>query len=264
MIIGVVAIRPVKEKDLTALKLSGVSTIKISLEDYPPATNLDTHYQIVAQPDPVNDYIDYIYDRLCSAYEDGARHFDLHRFPNVENNGFGWAWRDGAEFASWWVELRSKLGVWFPEAKWGYPALKAGGGVGRLRGDSEAFLRASEGAVEACDYISDLYSWSSSADCLDDYNTCLWRMSDRLRYDKPLMVEYMNPSAVIKKSVKAKQYTNFLSRCQSLGIAGAYCHILSSDVERDKWLTWRGESTGKPNVIPKKIGEWVRTHSSDS
>ena len=42
-------------------------------------------------------------------YDAGVQHIELHNEPNLEIEGMWSAWKDGSEFAQWWLRVRDAL-----------------------------------------------------------------------------------------------------------------------------------------------------------
>lgn len=83
--------------------------------------------------------------------------------PNIANEGWGIAWKDGAEFANWWLAVAAAYRQLFPGAKLGFPAMSPGGDVPGIRMNEAAFVTSATGAIQAADWIGVHYYWADSS-----------------------------------------------------------------------------------------------------
>jgi hypothetical protein len=87
-------------------------------------------------------------------YRLGVRDFELVTFPNEIRGGFGRLWRDGEGFAEWLAAVTRRLRDIFPEARFGYPCLAAGGDVIGRQMNAAEFLEQSSGVAAEADWIA--------------------------------------------------------------------------------------------------------------
>ena len=87
-------------------------------------------------------------------YRLGIRDFDLAAYPNEYRGGFGRLWRDGAGFGEWLAGVIRRLRDIFPEARFGYPCLAAGGDVIGRQLNAAAFLEQSSAVAVEADWIA--------------------------------------------------------------------------------------------------------------
>lgn len=104
--------------------------------------------------------VDYI-QRYQAAW-DQPLHIALHNEPNLVNEGLGSRWKDGKEFALWFVAQYTRLKQINPQWKIGFPALSPGGDVPGLRRAYSTFLAEAKMAVQRADWIGVHYYWTKS------------------------------------------------------------------------------------------------------
>ena len=138
---------------------------------------------------------------------------ELHNEPNISYEGLHSSWRDGAEFASWWLRLLRLYRYAFPDHKFIFPGLSPGIDADGLRQDHVRFLEASRAAIEEADglgvhiYWSAYYSMERALGLLDD-------MVNRFQ-DKPIWVtEASNNKNGTSDQNKAFEYLNFWKELQ--------------------------------------------------
>jgi hypothetical protein len=86
-------------------------------------------------------------------YRLGVYDFDPAPFPNEYGGGFGRLWRDGSAFGEWLTTVFERLREVFPQARFGYPVLAAGGDVTGRQQDATSFFAQSAAAAESADWI---------------------------------------------------------------------------------------------------------------
>lgn len=85
----------------------------------------------------------------------------IHNEVNLVQEGWTKAWRDGAEFATWWQTVAAAYRQSFPGAKMGFPAMSPGGDVPNIRLNEPAFIQQAAAAVQAADWIGVHYYWAN-------------------------------------------------------------------------------------------------------
>ncbi len=86
-------------------------------------------------------------------YRLGLRDFEVAAFPNEHRGGYGWLWEDGASFGDWLAGVVRRLREVFPEARFGYPCLAAGGDVTGRQQNAATFLDQSTAGLGEADWI---------------------------------------------------------------------------------------------------------------
>ncbi len=122
--------------------------------------------------------------------------------PNIANEGWGIAWRDGADFANWWLAVAAAYRQFFPGAKLGFPAMSPGGDVPGIRMNEAAFVTGAMGAVQAADWIGVHYYWADPSG--QDINPPLaqWRAWFG---NKPIIGTEVGPADAVQVSPGAVQ-----------------------------------------------------------
>lgn len=83
----------------------------------------------------------------------------VHNEPNITPEGWGIAWRNGTEFAQWYLGVAAAYRGLFPGAKIGFPALSPGVGVPGLRYAEPQFTVECSSAIQDADWIGVHYYW---------------------------------------------------------------------------------------------------------
>jgi hypothetical protein len=83
----------------------------------------------------------------------------IHNEPNLVREGWTTAWRDGQEFAAWWIAVANAYRQAFPGAKMGFPAMSPGGDVPGIRMNEPMFVAGANAAVQDCDWVGIHYYW---------------------------------------------------------------------------------------------------------
>lgn len=168
---------------------------------------------------------------MAVMYGAGVRYFELVPNANLESEGWGRSWPDGAGFAVWHTEVADRLRERFPEAKLGYPGLSPGDAVtGRRQSDLD-FLETSQSAVVQADWIGVNCFWTDVAG-MDGLRQGRLYDEYRLRFPEKLQIitEFGNPSSAIDDAAKASQYLAYYARLREQpGIAAALCYALGAN-----------------------------------
>jgi hypothetical protein len=122
--------------------------------------------------------------------------------PNIANEGWGIAWRDGEEFANWWLAVAAAYRQFFPGVKLGFPAMSPGGDVPGIRMNEAAFVAGATGAIQAADWIGVHYYWADPGG--QDINPPLaqWRAQFG---NKPIVGTEVGPADAVQVSPGAVQ-----------------------------------------------------------
>ncbi|MBP7690544.1 MAG: hypothetical protein KA764_01430 [Anaerolineales bacterium] len=192
--------------------------------------------------------------RLYDA-DPAVRYIEIHNEPNLRLEGWGGSWRDGREFADWFLAVRELYQARFPDAKLGFPglspgpALEAGG-----RADSEQFLGEASAAASAADWIGVHAYWVNEREITDDRDGFGFTRY-RQRFPEALLfiTEFGNPQQ--PKPMVAQQYARYygaLRRYPGLGAAFAYVVSTSNAEESPRWA-WRDEA-GQDSGLAAVVG----------
>lgn len=138
---------------------------------------------------------------------------ELHNEPNLRDEGMGTAWRNGAEFNAWFLELLPLYRQAIPGMRFLYPGLSPGASVSDIKRDHIEFIEASRDAVKTADglgvhvYWSSVYPLAAALNVLDDYIT-------RFRFKPIWVTEASNNKAGTPIPQKAAQYLQFWQELQ--------------------------------------------------
>lgn len=135
---------------------------------------------------------------------------ELHNEPNLVPEGMASTWKDGAEFAQWWLRLLDLYRKELPGMRFLYPGLSPGASVRNLKMDHVEFLEASRDAVKAADglgvhiYWSHVYAMETALGVLDDFIS-------RFREEPIWVTEASNNKAGTSPARKGMEYITFWS-----------------------------------------------------
>ncbi len=152
---------------------------------------------------------------------------ELHNEPNLVAEGLTHSWRDGATFATWFLDVLNRYRKALPNAKFIYPGLSPGTTVTGKKIDHIQFLETSREAVTAADglgvhlYWSYVYPMRRSLEVLDDYisrfrNTPIW------------ITEASNNKGETPAAQKAAEYLLFWHNLQSRPIVQGVTYFVAS------------------------------------
>lgn len=192
--------------------------------------------------------------RLYDA-DPAIRYIELHNEPNLQLEGWGTSWADGAGFAAWFNAVADLYRARFPEAKLGFPGLSPGpANAAAGRADSERFLLEAADAARQADWIGVHAYWVNERE-LGDERDGFGFTRYRQHFPESLLfvTEFGNPQQ--PKPVVAEQYARYygaLRRFPGLGAAFAYVVSTSDAVESARWA-WRDEA-GRDAGIAAVVG----------
>ena len=190
---------------------------------------------------------------LVRFYEQGVRYFEVHSEPNLTVQGYGTSWRDGREFAQWFLEVVGLLRPRFPEARFGWPGLSPGPSVSGVRFSHDAFLEGAAGAISHADWIGCHCYWDSDAAMFARDKGMIWQHYLDEWPDKLLLItEFSNPASNISPQVKGNQYVqyyNYLRRQAGVGAAFAFAVSAAQHYEAEAWRSEAGRPTSIVTAI---------------
>ncbi|HZY42786.1 MAG TPA: C39 family peptidase, partial [Anaerolineae bacterium] len=136
------------------------------------------------------DFVNFVSNGFEACYEAGVRYFELHNEPNLDIEGNGWNWNDGAGFGTWLSQVIALLRQRHPDLKLGYPGLSPNDAM-------RSFIDGSAGAIAQCDWIGAHSYWQSPDQppwpMNGDNSGMRWRTFRTLFPDKLLMItEFSN------------------------------------------------------------------------
>jgi lysozyme len=177
-------------------------------------------------------FVNRVLTKAVSFYERGIRYMEVHNEPNLTIEGQGKNWRNGTEFAYWFLEVEQRLREAMPEVLIGFPGLSPGPSFDK-RYEGYQFYHEAEAAVNASDWIGCHCYWTHDDDDVAA-RTGGMRSRDGGEYYKRLdtkgkqllITEFSNPSAQVSKAEKAQQYTRYYKLLD--GVHSAYCFVSSA------------------------------------
>ena len=208
----------------------------------------------VAEKLSAESFMAMIEKNLGRLYRLGVRWFEVGASPNLQFDGWGRYWSNGAQFSRWFLDVCAKIREAFPDAKLGFPGLAP---VDPISGQREHALRFLEQAGEsllAADWIGVNCYWTDLGGMDDLHAGRLYEEYRLLIPQKLLLItEFGNPAAEVTPEEKARQYLDFYrSLRERAGIGAAFAVALSA-VSGFSHLTWR--PTEGSGIIPQLIGK---------
>ena len=194
--------------------------------------------------------------------KEGVRHFELGSVPNLQLGGWNRAWRDGAEFAAWWLESAASIRAEHPEARLGFPALDPGEWLEGWRASALQFLEEAGAAADAADWIGAHAYWDSR-ESLEDPRGGRWyeHVIERFPGKRLVITAFANPAPDVSPQAKAAQYLDFLKiLAEEPAVGAALCSCLSAASGFES-VVWRSEA-GEDRGIADRIGERRRTRGT--
>ena len=79
--------------------------------------------------------------------------------PNLYQEGAGFWWKNGTEFAYWFARIAVEYRKRYPGCKIGFPAMSPGEGVTNVRLDEAKFVTEASQAIRICDWVGVHYYW---------------------------------------------------------------------------------------------------------
>ncbi len=84
----------------------------------------------------------------------------VHNEPNLVKEGWTTAWRNGTDFATWYLAVLAAYRQAFAGAKIGFPAMSPGADVPGIRMNEAAFTTMAAAAIRESDWIGVHYYWA--------------------------------------------------------------------------------------------------------
>ncbi|TFH35583.1 MAG: hypothetical protein E4G99_06960 [Anaerolineales bacterium] len=186
-----------------------------------------------ADPTTPEQFYGLVHQDVSRLSKKGVMHFEIGTNPNVQQYGFGRSWKDGAAFASWFLEIIKKLRADNENAQFGFPGLSPGEDIPGWQSNHTRFLSEAEPAIAGSDWVGIHAYW---VDAFGMHASMGGRIYDSYRHrfpDKVLFItEFNNPSTRLSSKQRAVQYHEYL---QMLGdeeeIEAAFMYALSADNE---------------------------------
>jgi hypothetical protein len=182
-------------------------------------------------------------------YSLGIRHFEIHRNPNLEAEGWARSWANGREFGEWFVQVAKSLRGLFPDAQLGFPGLSPGAPVIGKRAEAMLFLEQSEGSALAADWIGVNCYWTDIHGLSSLQEGRLYEEYLLQFPGKTLMIsEFANPAPQLKDNLRAQQYLDYWRSLRGRHeIRAAFSFALSS-AEGFGNFVWRGEGKSQSRL----------------
>ncbi len=195
--------------------------------------------QLSGEPLSTAEFLEQVEPQFSNLYRAGVHFFELVPNANLESEGWGRSWANGAEFAAWYGELYERLKQRFPEARLGFPGLSPGEAVAGHRQLNLDFLEGGQAAAMQSDWLGVNCYWTEVAG-MDRLREGRLYEEYRLRFPEKLLfiTEFGNPSPSTDRRTKASQYVAFLSRIRESHAIGAAFGFTLSASSGFEALTW--------------------------
>ena len=213
----------------------------------------------------VNKFIEAVSPDIAPLIANGVEYFEFHNEPNLTHEGLKAAgvkgsWKNGSEFAEYFIKAQERLKRKFPDIKIGFPGLSPGPDAhyqfGHDRGfrmNDTKFLQGADAALQAADFIC-VHAYYLT---MEEVGTAIEQVKEfRRRFPKKLIFvsEFSNPDPQknISAEDKGKQAKEFYKLCGEIpGVAAAYYFIVSGSGWDHQAL--RRDSNGRSTGIIEKI-----------
>jgi hypothetical protein len=182
---------------------------------------------------------------------EGVLIWEVHNEPNLIQEGQGKSWNGGASFADWFIEVRRRLKLAFPQCLIGFPGLSPGGDIQGVRVNSDAFLRDAQRALDDADWVA-----AHAYEVFDAQNRGAggaWRSVRERAPNKPLAVtEFSSPLQL--PQTQATQYRKYYEALRNeSNLFGAYSYCSYGDsFQHESWRTKAGHLTAIPFEVAKR------------
>nr|MBP8056620.1 hypothetical protein [Chloroflexota bacterium] len=170
---------------------------------------------------------------------------ELHSEPNLREQGLYTNWRDGAEFAEWWLELLENFRREVPNLPVIFPGLSPGSAIMGRKQDHIAFLETSRAAAEKAHgmgvhlYWSKLSPMAQALATLDDYIS-------RFRFNLLWITQAGNNQRDLSPVRKGNEYLKFWEEVQKRATVQGITYLVSSTTNPQLTdLAWVGRGIGR-------------------
>ena len=258
---------PLEEADLMLIDKARLEGVAVSLEESPavierlrarrPAMFLlgRVTTDLSDQPLSPTQFIESVQAGVENLYQAEVRYFEISPNPNLQSEGWGRSWADGAGFAKWFSEVTGRLRDRFPQLRLGFPGLSPGEQVPGKKADPLQFLEAADEATLSADWVGVNCYWTDVSG-MEALTQGRLYQEYQLRYPDKLLVitEFGNPSENLPPAQKAGQYLEFYRRLRGHpGIAGAFCFAISA-VDGYDSLVWREQGKSVSEIADLLAG----------
>lgn len=189
---------------------------------------------------PVSDFVRAVVPDITPLVNAGVQYFELHNEPNLTHeglkaSGIEGSWRNGAEFAQYFIECRQQLKARFPGIKVGFPGLSPGPDVAYqfghdsgFRMNDVAFLEGAAAGIQAADFLCVHAYYVNMAEVQGSAIELVKRYRRSWPEKLLFITEFSNPNENAPVAEKGPQAKEFYQLCAQIpGIGAAYYFIVS-------------------------------------
>ena len=195
--------------------------------------------KVNAEQSTASDFVQEVASHARSWWNQGVRYFEIHNEPNLAIEGMWSAWKDGAEFASFWLQVKSYLQEDMPDSRWGFPGLSPTFQIENVRYSPTRFFSEAWQAVDEADWIGAHCYWQNETE-LHSHDGGRWWERYKDTGKEILITEFSNPSPDVDKNIKGHQYVNYYNNLLN-GAHSAYCFLSTASASFDHEV-WKGSN----------------------
>lgn len=170
---------------------------------------------------------------------------ELHSEPNLREQGLFTNWRNGSEFADWWLELLESFRREVPNLPVIFPALSPGTAIMGNKQDHIAFIETARPAVEKANGLGIHLYWSKVAPMshalftLDDYIS-------RFRFNLLWITQAASLQPKQTATRRGNDYLKFWEKVQTRATVQGITYLVSSTTDpKQAHLSWVGRGIGR-------------------
>jgi len=194
----------------------------------------------IVSPD---DFASWMAGDLRPFYERGILHYEVHNEPNLAEEGWKSSWRNGHEFAAWFMRVRQNLVAVYPEMKFGFPGLSPNGIVIPDRTDDKNFFGEADLAVRSADFVCSHAYWTNGLEMKSPNGGMSWTyFRDKVPGKEHYITECSNPSPLISQVDRGHQYLEYHRLVERAGGVKALFFFVVSASSGFEHETWRDEN----------------------
>ncbi len=189
---------------------------------------------------PVEEFVRAVIPDIRPLVDAGVEYFEFHNEPNLSHEGLRTdtvvgSWRNGAEFATYFLRGRELLQQTFPHIKVGFPGLSPGPSTpyafGHDRGfrlNDQEFLAGAGAALQAADFIC-VHAYFANLEevrgpAIETVRDFRRRWPDKLLF----VTEFSNPTQGRSPEDRGAEIKEFYRLCNEVpGVGAAYYFIIS-------------------------------------
>lgn len=173
-----------------------------------------------------------------------GRIVEVHNEPNLELEGLGFAWRNGAEFAAWYDRVVSLIRANHPSLKICFPGLSPQPNVNE-------WLSVCAASIARADYVGAHAYWTDASQMQHEEHGGYWKRY--VPFGKQIIItEFANLDHNTPQATKGAEYVMYW-RTLPAQVVGAFAWVSSASAPMFATEVWRTEA-GALTDIPRVVG----------